>query len=158
MTRSISFFSSFSLFACLSFSSLGQAQEVIRHPVASGFPISAAIEVPADKTLVFLGGSVPDGNAANEDTREQTMTVLRKMQEQLDALGLGLGDVVNMHVSLVGVPELDGKIDFDGFMEGYNAYFGTEAQPAVPTRAVIQVVALANENWLVEIEAIAVRD
>jgi hypothetical protein len=35
------------------------AQDIVRHAYDSGFPIAAAVEVPAGKTLVYLGGTVP---------------------------------------------------------------------------------------------------
>ena len=34
------------------------AQDVVRHSAGS-FPISAAVEVPAGKTVIYLSGSVP---------------------------------------------------------------------------------------------------
>jgi hypothetical protein len=42
-------------------SSLAGAQDIVRHKLPNGnpFPISAAVEVPAGKTLVFLSGMVP---------------------------------------------------------------------------------------------------
>jgi len=68
-----------------------------------------------------------------------------------------MGDVVKMQVFLVGDPSKGGKMDFGGFMEGYTQFFGTEAQPNLPTRSVFQVAGLANPGFLVEIEVTAVR-
>jgi enamine deaminase RidA (YjgF/YER057c/UK114 family) len=48
-------------------------------------------------------------------------------------------------------------MDFAGFMEGYNLYFGTKAQPNLPARSTMQVAALVNPGFLVEIEVTAVR-
>jgi enamine deaminase RidA (YjgF/YER057c/UK114 family) len=42
-------------------------------------------------------------------------------------------------------------------MEGYTQFFGTEAQPNLPARSVVQVAGLANPGFLVEIEVTAVR-
>jgi enamine deaminase RidA (YjgF/YER057c/UK114 family) len=68
-----------------------------------------------------------------------------------------MGDVVKMQVFLVGDPAKGGKMDFAGFMDGYTQYFGTEAQPNLPSRSVMQVAALAAPGFLVEIEVTAVR-
>ena len=140
--------------------------EVIRHPIpGSDFPILQAVEVPADATLVYLSGTVPqavDEAAADDaperfgDTTAQTETTLASIEGKLEALGLGMGDVVKMQVYLVA-PEGSDAMDFGGFMDGYTQHFGTEEQPNLPTRSVFEVAGLANPAWLVEIEVVAVR-
>lgn len=140
--------------------------EVIRHPLPdSDFPILQAVEVPADATLVYLSGTVPQviDEAAAEgsaerfgDTAAQTESTLASIEEKLTALDLTMGDVVKMQAYLV-VPEGSEQMDFAGFMDGYTKYFGTEAQPNLPTRSVFAVAGLANPSWLVEIEIVAVR-
>lgn len=142
------------------------AQGVVRHD-AGDFPIAAAVEVPQGKTIVYLSGTVPsvvDANATKDsleafgNTKTQTVDVLEQINKQLAALGLGLKDVVKMQVFLVGGPETGGKMDFDGFMEGYTQFFGASAgQPNLPARSTFQVAALAHPAWRVEIEVIAVR-
>jgi enamine deaminase RidA (YjgF/YER057c/UK114 family) len=42
-------------------------------------------------------------------------------------------------------------------MEGYRQFFGTPQQPNLPSRSAMQVAALVNPGWLVEIEVTAVR-
>lgn len=143
------------------------AADVVRHKIPnSTFPISAAVEVPAGKTLVFLSGVVPpvaDANAPKDspqaygDTKTQTVGVLTSIEKQLKGLGLSMGDVVKMQVFLVGDPAKGGKMDFAGFMAGYTQFFGTAAQPNLPSRSAMQVAALASPNFLVEIEVTAVR-
>ena len=68
-----------------------------------------------------------------------------------------MGDVVKMQVFLVGDPSRGGRMDFAGFMQGYTQFFGTVAQPHLPVRSALQVMALANPGFLVEIEVTAVR-
>lgn len=142
--------------------------EVIRHNTPNGFPISAAIEVPAGATRVLLSGKTPplvdkskaptDPAAYGGGTKGQTIGVLKAIQEQLAGLGLSIKDVVKMQVFLVGDPAKGGKMDFDGFMEGYTQFFGAAAnQPSLPTRSAVQVVALAKPAYLVEIEVEALR-
>lgn len=154
------------LAAGLSLAMTGMAQaEVIRHTTpGSNFPILRAVEIPADATLVYLSGVVPGvtnpdaprGSAESfGDTEAQTVSVLERIAENLEAIGLTMGDVVKMQVFLVA--DDSGSMDFSGFMEGYTQFFATEAQPNFPTRSVFQVAGLANPNWLVEIEVVAVR-
>lgn len=156
------------LLALLLAPTLLHAQSVIRHklPNNSTFPIAAAVEVPAGKTMVYLSGKVPsvadekaekNSVAAYGDTETQTLDVLKAIGEQLEGLGLGMGDIVRMQVFLVGDPGKDGKMDFGGFMKGYSKYFGTAEQPNLPARSTMQVAALANPGFLVEIEVTAVR-
>ena len=143
-----------------------QSSEVTRHPIPnSDFPILQAVEVPADATLVYLSGTVPQvaDDSAEEgsperfgDTATQTETTLASIQSKLESLDLNMGDVIKMQVYLVAPEGADG-MDFAGFMDGYTQYFGTDEQPNLPTRSVFEVAGLANPSWLVEIEVVAVR-
>ncbi|KQR13156.1 MULTISPECIES: RidA family protein [Xanthomonas] len=147
--------------------SAATAAEVIRHKIPnSDFPIAAAVEVPAGKATVYVSGKVPavvdtsapkDSAAAYGDTKAQTVSVLKQIQDQLKSLGLGMGDVVKMQVFLVGDPAMGGKMDFNGFMEGYRQFFGTKEQPNLPARSAFQIAALGNPLYRVEIEVVAVR-
>jgi len=149
-------------------SSIATAQDVVRHKLPNGnpFPISAAVEVPPGKTLVFLSGTVPpvadpkapkDSVAAYGDTKTQTIGALNAIKDELASLQLTLGDVIKMQVFMAGDPANGGKMDFAGFMQGYTQFFGTPAQPNLPVRSAMQVAALANPGFLVEIEVTAVR-
>lgn len=149
-------------------SSLAGAQDIVRYKLPNGnpFPISAAVEVPAGKTLVFLSGMVPpvadakapkDSIAAYGDTKTQTIGALNTIKTELESLHLTLGDVIKMQVFMAGDPAKGGKMDFAGFMEGYTQFFGTPAQPNLPVRSAMQVAALAGPGYLVEIEVTAVR-
>ncbi|OON62153.1 hypothetical protein B0920_01275 [Massilia sp. KIM] len=143
-----------------------QSQEIVRHKIPnSDFPIALAVSVPPSATIHFISGQVPpvvnksaDPNAiaAFGDTKTQTIGVLNRIKEILAGMGLGMGDVVKMQVFLVGDPGKNGRADVAGFMEGYTQYFGG-AQPNLPARAVMQVAALSNPGWLVEIEVVAAK-
>jgi enamine deaminase RidA (YjgF/YER057c/UK114 family)/cytochrome c5 len=140
---------------------------VIRHALPdSDFPILQAVEVPADTTLVYLSGTVPqvvDESAGENDparfgdTKAQTVSTFESIAAKLAALDLNVGNVISMQVFLVA-PEGSDAMDFSGFMEGYTQFFGTEDQPNLPTRSVFEVAGLANPNWAVEIEVVAVRE
>lgn len=139
-------------------------ERIIRHELPdSDFPISLAVEIPANKTLVHLSGQVPiainadvDANskAAYGSMEEQTTSVLLAIQKTLESLKLSMSDVYRMQAFLVAD---NGKVDFSGFMNGYSKFFGTETQPQLPVRSAIEVAALANPGWLIEIEVSAVR-
>ncbi|MBB5881421.1 enamine deaminase RidA (YjgF/YER057c/UK114 family) [Xanthomonas arboricola] len=143
------------------------AADVVRHKIPnSDFPIAAAVEIPAGKATVYVSGKVPavvdasapkDSIAAYGDTKAQTVSVLNQIKQQLATLGLGMGDVVKMQVFLVGDPATGGKMDFNGFMEGYRQFFGTKEQPNLPARSAFQIAALGNPLYRVEIEVVAVR-
>jgi enamine deaminase RidA (YjgF/YER057c/UK114 family) len=154
------------LFALGMLPALAGAQGIVRHKIPnSDFPIAQAVTLPAGTAIHFISGQVPpavdkaaDPNslAAFGDTRTQTVGVLTKIQDVLKGMGLAMGDVVKMQVFLVGDPAKNGKADVAGFMEGYTRFFGG-AQPNLPARAVVQVAALSNPGWLVEIEVVAAK-
>jgi enamine deaminase RidA (YjgF/YER057c/UK114 family) len=156
-----------SLFAGITLITAASAQDVIRHRTpGSNFPIAAAVEVPAGKTLVFVSGMVP--RVTNEqaprntiasfgDTKQQTVSVLQTIDQALQRMNLAMKDVVKMQVFLVADPAKDNRMDFAGFMEGYTQFFGTPEQPNLPARSVMAVAGLVNPGWLVEIEVTAVR-
>ena len=98
-----------------------------------------------------------DSVAAYGDTKQQTVGALTMIQSALERLHLTMADVVKMQVFLVGDAAKGGKMDFEGFMQGYTQFFGTPAQPHLPVRSAMQVAALANPGYLVEIEVTAVR-
>jgi enamine deaminase RidA (YjgF/YER057c/UK114 family) len=153
---------------CLAFSIAAcNAAEAIRHKIpGSDFPIAMAVEIPSDATVVNLSGAVPTvinpkaakgSIEAYGNTEEQTISSLSAIEKNLNSIGLTMSDVIKMQVFLTGDPKLSGKMDFEGFMKGYRKFFGTKEQPNLPTRSVVQVAALANPSWFVEIEASAVR-
>ena len=148
--------------------SLNVLAEVERYPLPnnSTFPISQAVEVKAGTTLVFHSGTVPGAlNPKAErfsrefwgDTKTQAISVFDRIEGSLKEKGLGMGDVIQMTVFLVGVPENSGRMDFSGFMEAYTQYFGTKEQPNLPARSAVQVADLAAPGMLVEIEVVLAR-
>ncbi|WP_419731255.1 RidA family protein [Lichenicola sp.] len=140
------------------------AQDLVRHSTGK-FPIASAIEVPPGYTTIYLSGmgadiadktATPMTLAAYGDTETQVRSALTKIQESLATLHLSFADVVQMHIYMVADPKL-GHLDFAGMMKAYTQFFGTPAQPNLPTRSAFQVAGLANPGWLVEIEVTAVR-
>ena len=149
--------------ACLALVASTHAAEVARHPLLGGskFPIARAVEVPAGSTIIFHSGTTPTpldpkapaGTPAYwGDTKTQSLSVFRRIEESLDQLQLGFGDVVAMTVYLVGDPAKEGRMDFDGFMAAYSQFFGTAEQPNLPARSTVQVAGLVSPGMLVEVE------
>ncbi|MBT8085734.1 MAG: hypothetical protein HKN35_14450 [Woeseia sp.] len=144
------------------------AHDIKRYPLPnnSTFPIAQAVETAASTTIVYHSGTVP--GPANPDaprgsreywgdTEAQSNSVFERMKKSLAGMGLDFGDVVKMTVFLVGDPEMDGRMDFSGFMRSYTQYFGTEEQPNLPARSAVQIAGLAGAGMLVEIEIILAR-
>jgi enamine deaminase RidA (YjgF/YER057c/UK114 family) len=141
------------------------AADIQRRALAD-FPIASSVKVPGGTTLVFLSGTVadvadpkaPPGSVEHlGDTATQAASVLRKLERELEAVGMTMSDVVKMNVFLVGDPRKDGMMDFEGLMKAYTRHFGTETQKNLPARTTVQVAGLPLRGALVEIEVIAAR-
>lgn len=156
------------LFGLLLFAGTNATADVTRHPLPnnSTFPIAQAVEIDADTALIYHSGTVPgpanpDAERGSReywgDTEAQALSVFSRMEASFKNLGVGFGDVLKMTVFLVGDPELDGRMDFAGFMRAYTKYFGTEEQPNLPARSAVQVAGLAGEGMLVEVEVVLAR-
>jgi len=141
-----------------------QAVEIRRIKGAAASPILAGVAVPANANVLYLSGQVPlvadktkpaDSIDAYGDTKTQAISVFSKIKGLLADQGLTLGDVVKLTVYLVGDPKNGGKLDFKGFSEAYAQFFGTTQQPNIVARTTVQVAALANPGFLIEVEATA---
>jgi enamine deaminase RidA (YjgF/YER057c/UK114 family) len=128
-------------------------------------PISGGVAIPANAAFVWTSGTVPpvvdqqakpDSPARFGDTKTQAVGVLQAIEKQLAQQGLTMKDVVYLRAYLVADPNKGGKIDTDGWNEGYKQFFGTTTNPTKPARSTVGVAALVNPAWLVEIEAFAV--
>jgi enamine deaminase RidA (YjgF/YER057c/UK114 family) len=138
------------------------AQEIERTVGSPTATISSSASLPPGSRIVFISGTTPSPLDAADpenlgDTRQQTLSVLTKIKTQLEALGMGMGDVVKMTVFLVGVPENGGRMDSAAMNEVFRTFFGTAEQPNRPTRSTIQVAALGRPTMYVEIEAVAAK-
>ncbi|WP_341520504.1 RidA family protein [Pseudomonas sp. G.S.17] len=140
------------------------------HPASVSEPwareFAEAIEVPVNARQLVLSGvgpqvvddAAPAGSVqAYGDTAVQTLSVIRQIEATLTRHGYGLGDIVSMQALLVADPAADGVADFEGFSAIYNQYFGTPAQPNVPTRTRAQVIRLVPPGWLVEMTVTAIK-
>lgn len=94
--------------------------------------------------------------AAYGDMETQARSALKSIADKLKDLGYDMGDVVMMHAYLVPNSDTD-ELDFDGFMNAYTEFFGTDDQPNLPARSTVPVPQLANPGWLIEIEVTAAK-
>jgi len=144
------------LFALLAVATALSAQTTVRHIQTQSSGIASAVW--AGDTLYVSGQlASPASQGVWGDTKTQAASALSKIEALLKEQGLGMGDVVMMHVYLVGDPSNGGKMDFAGLNAAYSQFFGTKDQPNKPARTTVQVAALAQQGPLVEIEVIAVR-
>jgi enamine deaminase RidA (YjgF/YER057c/UK114 family) len=142
------------LFAFLTVATALNAQ--VKHIQTSNSAIASAVW--AGDTLYVSGQlASPVSQGVWGDTKTQAASALSKIEALLKEQGLGMGDIVMMHVYLVGDPSNGGKMDFAGLNSAYGQFFGTKEQPNKPARTTVQVAALAQQGPLVEIEVIAVR-
>ena len=138
------------------------AQVAVKHLQTERAAIASAVW--AGDTLYVSGQlATPITPATNGapavygDTKTQSLSALQKIETILKEQGLGMKDVVMMHVFMAGDPANGGKLDFAGMMASYTQFFGTKEQPNKPARSAMQVAALASPGALVEIEVIAVK-
>ncbi len=146
---------------------VGTAQaDGIKRTDVPNFPIASSVLVPGGSDLIFLSGTTPPvvnkeapkgSTAVFGDTETQAFNVFTRIQETLKAQGLTMGDVVLMHVYLVGDPAKGGAMDFEGMMKAYTKFFGTAEQPNKPARSTVQIAALVAPGMLVEIEVVAAK-
>jgi enamine deaminase RidA (YjgF/YER057c/UK114 family) len=141
-----------------------QSGPTVKHVQSATAAIASAVWV--GDTLYVSGQlpspvtpAVPDKGTAAVwgDTKTQSASVFGKIEALLKEQGLGMGDVVMMHVYMVGDPANGGKLDFAGMNAVYSQFFGTKEQPNKPSRSTVQVAALAAAGPLLEVEVIAVK-
>ncbi|MDG5495334.1 RidA family protein [Niveispirillum sp. BGYR6] len=146
---------------------VGTAQaDGIKRTDVPNFPIASSVLVPGGSDLIFLSGTTPPvvnkeapkgSTAVYGDTETQAFNIFTRIQETLKAQGLTMGDVVLMHVYLVGDPAKGGAMDFEGMMKAYTKFFGTAEQPNKPARSTVQIAGLVVPGMLVEIEVVAAK-
>lgn len=148
----------------LALAAAASAQVTVKHIQTERAAIASAVW--AGDTLYVSGQLATPITPADQakgtpavygDTKTQSMSALQKIEAILKEEGLGMKDVVMMHVFMAGDPANGGKLDFQGMMAAYTQFFGTKEQPNKPARSAMQVAALAAQGALVEIEVIAVK-
>jgi enamine deaminase RidA (YjgF/YER057c/UK114 family) len=112
--------------------------------------ISSGVAVKAGSAVYVSGAAVP---AVEGDMKTQALSALESLRSRLAEAGAGFKDVIFMRAY---VPSTDGKFDLTGWQEAYGTFFNTPQQPHKSARTTIAVQALANPEWKIAIDAIAV--
>ncbi|MFW2829297.1 RidA family protein [Sphingomonas sp. ID0503] len=151
--------------AALFFAGSANAAEIVRHSAGAEAIILEGVTVPAGSETLYLSGQLADPidptkkTTAEDygDTHTQAISTFKKIKASLEKHGYSMGDVVKLTVFVAGDPKLGGKLDFKGFNDAYKMFFGTAEQPNKVARSTVQVAALVQPQYLIEIEATAVK-
>lgn len=146
----------------------GVAAQVVRNTNGPGpHNILESVSIPANAEVLALSGVVPLAKDLSKrptsiddlgDTKTQTISVLNQIKATLERRGYKMSDIVRMTVYLTADPKSeDRKMDFQGMNEAYRMFFGTDENPNLVARSTVQVSALANPFYLVEIEVTAAK-
>jgi 2-iminobutanoate/2-iminopropanoate deaminase len=106
-------------------------------------------EVPAGSALIFVSGQVgmrPDGSVPTS-AAEQAEVMFNNLAACLAAYDLGVDAIVKITTYLVS------GVDLKGVREIRNRHFGAHC----PTSTAVFVPALAAPEYLLEVEAVAVK-
>lgn len=141
------------------------AAPIVRHTNPPPAIILGGVTIPPGAETVLLSGQLaspidPAKTATIDDfgdTKTQTISTFNKIKAALAKIGYSMSDIVKLTVFVAGDPKLGGKMDFAGFNAGYKEFFGTVENPNLVARSTVQVAALAEPNFLIEIEAIAAK-
>jgi 2-iminobutanoate/2-iminopropanoate deaminase len=110
-----------------------------------GFSQTVVVKTGNFKTL-YISGQIGDG----DDLEAQTIATFQNLEKQLQNSNATFKDVVKMNTYIVNFnPEIDLPI----FRKVRKEFLGTENYPA---STLVGVESLGRQEWLIEIEAIAV--
>ena len=111
-------------------------------------PVVGYSRAVAAGDFVFVSGctSVADGVFVHEgDAEAQTTQAIANVAQALEALGVGLADVVRTRMFVTDISR----------WEEYGRAHGTAFGEAMPATSMIGVAALVHPRMLVEVEAVA---
>jgi len=100
--------------------------------------------------------AAPDSTDRYGDTKTQARGALKRLQENLGAVGLSFKDVVFLRAFVAPDKLRDGKYDLDGWNAAYGEFFANAENPHKPARTTVTTPAFGNPGTLIEIEIIAV--
>ena len=134
----------------------------------NGAPTAPFAESVWAGDTLYVAGILADADVAADkekntppawtsDTKTQSVSALKKIENILKEQGLGLGDVVQLEAFLAGDPTKGDMMDFVGWNTAYLQFFGTAEQPNKPVRATVQVAHLAAPGAMIEVMVTAVR-
>ncbi len=116
-----------------------------------GAPYSQGLLVEA-KRMLYIAGQVPvdeNGNLVGKgDPEAQTRKVFANIQAQCEAAGGSLENLVFVNIYLTDMR----------FRPAVTQVRNELLKPPFPAATMVQICSLADENWLVEIDAVAALD
>lgn len=139
------------------------AQNVQRNAFPGGSTLLLeSVTVSPGARTVYVSGHVADPldaakpKAGFGDTRTQTISTLRRIDQALQRQGMSIKDVIRLTIYVVADPAL-GQPDYAGMNAGYREFFGTAANPHVVARSAFEIKGLQIPGLLLEIDAVAAR-
>jgi len=134
---------------------MGSGAEIERK--GEGRLFYTTIKIPANAETLYLSGTgaAQNGDGTWGNMEEQAINTFTKFKATLESEGWSMSDIVQVRAFAVAGEY--GLLDFDGFNRGYTGFFGTPENPNKPVRSFVQVAALVNPGWLVEVEIRAAR-
>jgi enamine deaminase RidA (YjgF/YER057c/UK114 family) len=122
-----------------------------KHPDLAASPgFSRALEVPQGRTIYFSGQVPTDGEGKTVgagDLGVQADVCFAKIKGMLELAGGTMGDIVKVNMFVTDIGRM-GEV-----MAVRERYFTAEPYPAMTG---VEIVALNNPDWMIEVEAIAV--
>ena len=115
---------------------------------------------PAENKMVVLPHNMRMGLAVIHpprakdgfgDMTTQTVGAFNGLHTLLKKQDLNLGNV--MRVRAVLAPDANGVVDYDGYMDGYGKFFGTETLPSEPINFITTSASLSVTGQQILIEA-----
>ena len=113
---------------------------------------SQAVVIPAGSAIVIVGGQNgvgTDGKIVSKDVAKQSAKAIENVEAALDAAGCTMDDLVQVRIHMVAGSDL--KAAYEPWMKKR----GDKPNPPVVTMGFVP--ALANPDFLIEIEGTAVR-
>lgn len=114
---------------------------------APGLLSSAGTKAAGFVFLQGKAGALDDSGKPVQGIEAQTRQALENFRRTVEAAGGSMDDVLKTTVFLIDAG------DFNGMNKAYLEYFPNEEQK--PARSTVIVAALAEPDWLVEIEGVA---
>jgi len=117
--------------------------------VAAPTGYSHGVELSVNARVLYVAGQVglaPDGSIA-KDIRGQATQAWKNIENVLAAAGMELRDIVKVNAYLTR------KEDIDGYREARGRALGEHK----PASTLLVISALAREDFLVEVEAVAAK-
>jgi len=127
--------------------------------------IASAVAVPENQSYFWTSGTVPpilDRNAPigtrerYGDTKTQAIGTLKRIEAQLNQVGLNMSDVIYLRVYITPDKFKNNEYDYQGWFQAYNQFFNNENNSRKVARSTVGVASLVVPDWLIEIEAVAV--